>query len=37
MPLEEARQALAAVSIDGPRIAWDAAAAPGWTLVHLRG
>jgi hypothetical protein len=36
MPLAEARQALAAVSIDGPRIAWDPAAAPGWTLVHLR-
>ncbi len=36
MPLEEARQALAAVSIDGPNIAWDAAASPGWIVVHLR-
>ena len=36
MPLEKARQALAAVSIDGSDVAWDGAAAPGWTLVHLR-
>jgi hypothetical protein len=36
MPLEEARQALAAVSIDGSDVAWNGAAAPGWTLVHLR-
>ena len=36
MPLEEARQELAAVSIDGSDVAWDGALAPGWTLVHLR-
>lgn len=34
MPLEEARQTLMAVSIDGSTVAWNAAA--GWTLVHLR-
>jgi hypothetical protein len=36
MPLEEARQELTAVSIDGSDVAWNGAAAPGWTLVHLR-
>ena len=36
LPVEEARQALTAVSIDGPQVAWDAAASPGWTLAHLR-
>jgi hypothetical protein len=36
MPLEEARQALSAVSIDGSDVAWNGAAAPGWTLVHVR-
>lgn len=36
MPLAEARQELAAVTIAGSRVTWDAAAAPGWTLVHLR-
>ena len=36
MPLGEAVQLLAAVSIDGPQVGWDAAAAPGWSLVHLR-
>jgi hypothetical protein len=36
MPLAEARQELAAVSIDGADLAWNGAAAPGWTLVHLR-
>jgi hypothetical protein len=36
MPLDAARQTLAAVMIDGPQVAWNAVAAPGWTLVHLR-
>jgi hypothetical protein len=36
MPLKEARQDLAAVSISGSDVAWNAAAAPRWTLVHLR-
>ena len=36
MPLAEARQELAAVSIDGSDVAWNGTAAPGWTLVHLR-
>ncbi len=36
MPLEEARRELSAVSINGSDVAWNGAAAPGWTLVHLR-
>ena len=37
MPLDEARQTLAAATIDGPQVTWDAATAePGWRLVHLR-
>ena len=36
MPLEEARQALTAVVADGPRVSWDAAVTPGWTVVHQR-
>ena len=36
MPLDEGRQVLTAVTIDGPRISWAATAQPGWTLVHLR-
>ncbi|MGY1843185.1 hypothetical protein [Modestobacter sp. SYSU DS0875] len=36
MPLEEARQALAAVLVDGTRVSWDPAAGPGWDVVHQR-
>jgi hypothetical protein len=36
MPLDEARQELAAVSISGSDVAWNGTAAPGWTLEHLR-
>ena len=36
MALDEGRQALSAMSTDGPRVTWDGDALPGWTLVHLR-
>jgi hypothetical protein len=36
MPLEEARQAVTAVVADGPRVRWDPAVTPGWTVVHQR-
>ncbi|MGY1806089.1 hypothetical protein ACI8AF_01830 [Blastococcus sp. SYSU D00669] len=36
MPLDEARQVVAAASVDGDDVGWDAAAAPGWTLVQQR-
>ena len=36
MPVEEARQAVTAVVADGPRVRWDPAVTPGWTVVHQR-
>jgi len=36
MSLEEARQALASVHVDDTQLSWDAAATPGWTVVHQR-
>ena len=36
MPVEEARQALSALHVDGTQVRWDPAVTPGWTVVHQR-